>query len=356
MNILISEISSYRAIAISRFLKSRYKEITIIAFDSRKASRLFRTKYCDVLVPIQTTVDDGDAYVEEVSDLVKQYDIDVFLPIDSKENGLILQHKHRFQEALSFMGDYESFSILNDKARLHSLASASGINVPRRFTSFQEIRLPAVIKPNQASSAKGLRYLFDENDLELAQAEINDFQSCIAQEYVQGDGIGYSAFCRNGELENGFGHRRLAEFPVTGGSSVYRENFFSEEMHNIAAKIIAAAGWSGFAMFEFKLTASKEVYLIEVNPRIWGSVNQGLQNGVNFFESLISDSHASSVSDPRAFHTYLPPLVYISLMQYCLRGKFTPLIRFLSNLRSNRADVNLIDDLGGWLSLLRRGL
>ena len=64
---------------------------------------------------------------------------------------------------------------------------------------------------------------------------------------------------------------------------MYREPFDDDRMVECTKKILEKTHWSGFAMFEFKLTEDNEIYLIEVNPRIWGSINQGLKNGFNYF-------------------------------------------------------------------------
>ncbi len=76
-------------------------------------------------------------------------------------------------------------------------------------------------------------------------------------------------------------------------------------------------------MFEFKLKPNDELVLIEVNPRIWGSINQGLQNGVNYFEPILGASQTiTEVKKKKDIKKYLSPQVYSSLFMYLLRGKF----------------------------------
>jgi predicted ATP-grasp superfamily ATP-dependent carboligase len=54
-------------------------------------------------------------------------------------------------------------------------------------------------------------------------------------------------------------------------------------MEKIAADLLEHYHWHGVAMVEFKLRESdKKPVLLEVNPRIWGSINQSVLAGVDF--------------------------------------------------------------------------
>ena len=105
-------------------------------------------------------------------------------------------------------------------------------------------------------------------------------------------------------------------------------------------------------MFEFKKTKSNELYLIEVNPRIWGSVNQGLQNNCNYFESLLGKGQMPLRN--KACKTFLSPLIYLSIAGYALKGNFLPIYTFLKNMGQNKADVSFVEDPLGWISILAK--
>jgi len=201
------------------------------------------------------------------------------------------------------------------------------------------------------SASKGVKYILRENDRNRYRSHYN--QDLIIQEYIRGVGVGYSVYAKNGEILVGFGHKRLAEHPITGGSSVYREAHFERRTRDLAQKILRATQWTGFAMFEFKLTEENELYVIEVNPRIWGSINQGLQNGYNYFEPILGKSEFRA-DQKVLYKTYLSPLVYLSFLSYLARFNARPVIDFLKNLRVNRADVSFLDDFKGFISLIAR--
>jgi len=257
---------------------------------------------------------------------------------------------------LGYEGQYEVFSILNDKSRLTSLASELDIPVPTVFRDISSATPPFVVKPRDQSSAKGVYYAKNQKQAEKLERKFKDVNGLIIQQYIKGKAVGYSVFAKDGQILIGCGHRRLAEYPVTGGSSVYRENYDNKQMSEAAEKIVAATQWSGFAMFEFKLTEQNELYLLEVNPRIWGSINQGLQNDCNYFEFLFGPITAKKASPRKHTRTFISPLVYLSFIKYCFKLNFKPIFLFLKNLPSNKADVNIFDDPGGWASLVLRKL
>jgi len=269
---------------------------------------------------------------------------------------IVLQNKDKAEKALAYWGSYESFGILSDKDRLYELAKELNINVPKRFNDIEEAQVNCVIKPVNQSSARGVRYFFDQEKLDKAKAHLSSKKDIIVQEYIRGEAVGYSVFARNGKIISGFGHKRLAEYPVSGGSSVYRENYENEEIQAVSEKIIDATKWSGFAMFEFKLTPDNEIYLIEVNPRIWGSINQGLQNGVNYFEAILGEASFIAHSDKRSIKTYLSPLIYLSLLKYLQQLNFRPLFMFIGNAFRNRTDVDILSDFKGWFGTILRNL
>lgn len=351
MNVLISDISSFKAVVICKFLKERYENVNIYSFDTRPFARYFRTKYSDKHYIIERNV-----YLESVLDILRKNNIDLFIPVHSSEMDIWLKNKHKAPKTLAYWGSYESFSILNDKSKLYNLSRELNINVPKRYNDIEEAQVVCVIKPVNQSSSRGVLYFFDQEKLDEAKSVFGSRKDIIIQEYIQGEGIGYSVFAKNGKIVTGFGHKRLAEYPVSGGSSVYRENYENEEIRTITKKILVATKWSGFAMFEFKLTPDNKIYLIEVNPRIWGSINQGLQNGVNYFENLLGKTPLVGNLDKANVKTYLSPLIYLSLLKYLQEFNFKPLLAFTRNFFHNRADVGIFYDFKGWFGTILRKL
>lgn len=349
LNVLVSDISGFKAVVVCKYLKKNYDHFRIFTYDKRRFTKYFRTRYSDKNYYLNTK---ENSYIKNLNDIITNNNIQVFIPTNSNEMNFLLDKKSEIGKAIDYWGSYQSFVSLNEKDKLHQLASKLNIRVPKVYNSMKDAQANCVVKPKNLSSSKGVKYFFDQEKIEEAIPVYDSRTDIIIQEYVQGAGVGYSVFAKNGEVMTGFGHRRLAEYPISGGSSVYRESYINEQMHEIAIRIVKATNWSGFAMFEFKLTSDNELYLLEVNPRIWGSINQGLQNGTNYFTALFGD--AKNKVNEKNVNTFLSPLIYVSFMRYIIRFNFKPVLLFIRNIRKNKPDVSFFDDFGGWFSILLR--
>jgi predicted ATP-grasp superfamily ATP-dependent carboligase len=349
--ILLGEISSYKSIVIAKYIKQYYPGKAVYSYDYNNAVKRFHTKYCDEFISVPDPKSDSDGHLEFLRRIIENREIDVFIPVHSDMYGEYIKKKEMFGKAFSYVGDSEQFARLHDKGKFDKLVTELNIKRPQTFDSVDSAKPPFVIKPPNLSSAKGVKYVLNEKDRRTHRAHYNS--DLIIQEYVKGVGIGYSVFARDGEILVGFGHVRLAEQPVTGGSSVYRDSYYDNRVRELAEEIVSAVKWSGFAMFEFKLTDEDEIYVIEVNPRIWGSINQGLQNGYNYFEPILGKSTFKANQGVR-YKTYLSPLVYLAFLNYLSRLKTRPFISFLKNIRVNMADVSFRDDPKGYISMIAR--
>ena len=71
---------------------------------------------------------------------------------------------------------------------------------------------------------------------------------------------------RESELLGALCHRRVREYPITGGPSTCCESFYDAALIDRAYRLLHSFGFTGMAMVEFKGDC-----LLEVNPRVWGS-------------------------------------------------------------------------------------
>lgn len=344
MNILIGDISSYKAIAVAKFIHENYPNVIIYSFDSRKFTSAFCTKYV-----YKNFIIEGDN-IKSYIEIINRYKINHFIPVINESLENFWKNKDRFNHTLDYLGSFLTYQILNDKSQLHDLAKNLHILVPEKYPNIASAVFPFVIKPTNLSSAKGVIYVNEKNDIP------NDFTpvKTIIQQFVKGIGVGYSFYCKNGKILQGYGHKRLAEYPVSGGSSTYRTECKDQRMYEVSSKIVKHLDYTGFAMFEFKLTPKNELYLLEVNPRIWGSINQGLVNGTNYFEEILGHSKKQININKVNINTYLGPLIYISFFKYLFKFNLDSFFIFIKNLNSNVPDVSIVHDLKGYISILLR--
>ena len=349
MRILLGEISSYKAIVIAKYISEKYPNIEIWAYDNKLLISRLHTRYVQnyIFIPFKSI----EGYIVSLSKYIRENDIDVFIPVHSDYIGTILQHKDKFGKSLNYLGRYEDYVHLHEKDRLMSIAQQLNITIPIEYKSFAEAQYPFVLKPNNLSSAKGVKYIWNDKDKESID-NLND--NMICQQYIQGQGCGYEVYCENGRIITEYGHLRLAEWPITGGSSVLRTGYIHPDMRIVAEKILSRIAWTGFAMFEFKLTNNNQLVLIEVNPRIWGSINQALQNNVPLFKSILGSPEVDTSNNTAPLRTCLKPYIWMAMFRYALKGEINVMCDYFAHFKHTRNDINFFKDPLGVISVFLR--
>jgi predicted ATP-grasp superfamily ATP-dependent carboligase len=187
---------------------------------------------------------------------------------------------------------------VNDKSRLVEVARELAIPCPETYiinelsdlkVIARKAEFPLVIKVRNSSGSQGVEYASSPEELKPKFSQVIKKHGLtqpdypIIQEYIKGEGYGVSMLFNNGDPRATCTHRRLREYPVTGGPSTLRESINHPAMEKIARDLLGHYQWHGLAMVEFKLRDSdKKPVLIEVNPRMWGSINLSILAGVDF--------------------------------------------------------------------------
>ena len=132
-----------------------------------------------------------------------------------------------------------------------------------------------------------------------------------------------------------FAHRRIHEYPGAGASTM-AESLDSLMVSRLGRMIMSRLGWTGLAMVEFRGADPAEgLKLLEVNPKLWGSMDLALASGVDFPYLAYMMSMGLEVKRPRprigvVHHWMGPDLEYArrsgKIMGY-LRGCIDPGIR-----------------------------
>ena len=106
----------------------------------------------------------------------------------------------------------------------------------------------------------------------------------MVQEQIVGPGVGVFILAQDGEILTTFCHQRILDKPPSGGVSVLSKSISRNDAPvEEASKLIKALGWSGVAMVEFKYSSATNVpYLMEINPRFWGSLQLSISCGADF--------------------------------------------------------------------------
>lgn len=241
---------------------------------------------------------DPDAFIHDILALGDEGD--VLLPMSLAAilatAGRIDEVRRRYRIALAPLA---SILIANDTQRLLEVAARVGVPTPQTVVLppsadpaqlLERFQFPVVIKYREG---EGLalppeqRYAIVREPsrfLQVYGAMAARQASPLVQEYISGEGWGMAAiFDANSEPRALFGHRRVREYPVTGGPSAFAESVRDERMFEYGLRLLKELRWQGVAMVEFKREyETGEFKLMEINPRFWGSLPLAMHAGADF--------------------------------------------------------------------------
>lgn len=210
------------------------------------------------------------------------------LPVGATTLAMLSENRAQFDAVCGLcIAVPAQLALLNDKAALGALGAALSLPVPTCYVQKADetaeefaarVPLPCVVKPvcgekfglhaeSRYRIARSAQALYDA----VAHFCAITNEAPIVQEYLSGGGMGCSVLAKDGEIVYSICHRRVREYPVSGGPSSCCECIDAPALVSAVAALVKEVGFSGPAMFEFKLDASGKPRLLECNPRIWGT-------------------------------------------------------------------------------------
>ena len=203
--------------------------------------------------------------------------------------------------------DARALALVLDKPQTFAAAERLGMAVPGSWQALAgedhaaraaQIAYPVAIKwadPNAVQAvlaAAGIalekvEYAADAAQLAAVLARYDRLgQWPLVQQYCPGYGLGQMLHMAGGAATLRFQHRRLREFPPSGGvSSLCASIPMNEHAAQMARSeaLLAALGWQGPAMVEYRFDPATGTYwLMEINGRLWGSVPLAWHCGAHF--------------------------------------------------------------------------
>lgn len=290
--VIVTDCMYRSAIAAIHTLHRLGEVVVAVTTNSTPFPPAFRSRYVKDKYVLSSEKDD---YTEKLIEICSLYDRPIILPIGVFTLNIISENIDRFREVADFaVGSRDVLDRLNDKKMSKQIAIESGIAVPKKTDSF-----PMVVKPfcgEKFGLKASDRYKIVNNDHELSQAVelFSKYDSSpIIEEYVDGYGVGVSVVIGNdGKERSAFCHRRLSEYPSSGGPSCSLVTFYDSEIIKKSVNMLKNAGFIGIAMVEYKVR-NGEYYFLEVNPRIWGSFGATFKADSDFIKGYLSASTSS---------------------------------------------------------------
>ena len=353
MKILVTNGAYKHTLALVRALGAAGHSVGVIGHHWAAVS--FFSKYCSFRHIIKTN--EKGLFVDKLLGILQKERYDVLLPVGLPTVVWIAERANEIRQFTHLpLANVDKIRLFENKQATYDLSLT--LNIPTPLTFFPKDRSdadicaakltpPIVVKHCKKSGADYLKYAqtkeeavqFFENmtaisdvkfpfsEENVPKSEIQHLKSkntegayldsafqiladdrpkyeirhtkpnVLFQEYLSGGGFGFFCLYENGIFKQGFAHKRVREFPVSGGSSSCAESIDNETLTHYGKKILEAVDWHGLAMVEFKMDGNGQPRLLEVNPKLWGSFDLSVAAGVPFAEKWVKLAMNEPIND-----------------------------------------------------------
>jgi predicted ATP-grasp superfamily ATP-dependent carboligase len=237
--------------------------------------------------------------------------------------------------------DFATLGRLTDKRHIFDICGEAGVPMPKTalvasvdnvadVIQTRGMRCPVLIKPRSAYAAMGVRRFEDEGEIRrfLASGEVPAYRkygSFVVQENIAGRLHDVTLCAHRGEILCMLSQERLVTLYDFGGGGIINRTTDVAVIKDYAERIVRHVSFSGIALFDFIRDADGRFYLLECNPKIWGTTHLTIQAGLNVVQRLI-DSQMFGRNLQRD-ENYEVGLVCKWLFPDCMAHWFTPPLR-----------------------------
>lgn len=294
MNILVTNAKNRIAYNVIQSLTAKGHQVYCADFIPRSMSNYSRYTKGHFLYP--SPFSKQDEFVECLLLKIEQLKIDVLIPV-FEELFLVAKYKERFADKVKLaIPDYEQILIAHNKDQWEPIATQLGIPVPETYPvsalqanpPFLDIlNYPLLLKPKQGGGGWGIGEVDSADELssliKAGNYQRNDLDRYIVQQKIQGETICVAMVFSHGKLRGKTTYRQIREYPPFSGQATCRVSISNKMAEDYLEKLLEHFGWHGVCQVDFVVEAQTGIpYLIDINPRFWGSLAQGIASGVDF--------------------------------------------------------------------------
>lgn len=294
MRVLVTNGKNRIAYNIIKSLARLDVEIFCTDFVPRAMSNYSR--YCTGYFVSPSPFTQQKEYIECLKKKIQELKIDVLIPVN-EELFLIARHKMEFTNFVKLaIPDYDQILTAHNKEVWEPIARKLGIAVPRTVElkyiadmskPANGLKYPVLIKPKQGGGGWGICRVETDTQLHnyLTPEAMNNVPTdrFIVQEFVNGETICVAMIFDQGRLRGKVAYRQVRDYPIIGGQATCRLSIRNSEAERALETMLTALEWHGICQADFVVDRDTGTpYLIDINPRFWGSLVQGIASGVDF--------------------------------------------------------------------------
>lgn len=252
--------------------------------------------------------------LEALKSELEKYHYDMVIPLNDDIAILLSKHKKELSKyTVPIVEDWDTFQFACDKLITMKVCMDNGIPCPKTFTSLDDfleaediIHYPIVVKPRTGQAAVGFHTSNSKEDVvDYFQKAEQKYGPMLIQEYIPQTDIQYKCEMyvdRNGKIKAACVFAKNRWYPVDGGSSTLNTTVDRPDIVETCKRLLEKIGWKGYADIDLIQDPRDDTAkVMEINPRITGSVKICYAAGVNFSKLILQDFNGEEVEE--AFNT-----------------------------------------------------
>ena len=312
--------------------KYRGKKVLLIDGGSRQVLPLikeFRKLQCDVTVYCGSRLDVGyvskytqyrilgcfdmkkpDETCKGISRAIRNGHFDIVIPMNDFAAGILAKQKSALSAfAYICVNDLPVFQLAADKLQTMRICTEENIPCPKTIVAeeliecdFSGWKFPLVIKPRSGYGANGFSVVSSMDECRsIFEATQKKFGPSLVQEYIPQSGQQYQVemfMDRNGVCKSFVLMDKLRWYPLSGGSSTLNETVKDETIRRDCIRLLSKMNWHGYASLDLiRDPRDGKAKILEINPRINGTVKICFYAGVNMALQHLQDAFGDPVTD-----------------------------------------------------------
>lgn len=260
----------------------------------------------------QVPAADEDHFISRIKEICIKENIDVILPLVTKELFKFAKAKSDFKEinVEICVIDYDSLIIANDKVKLFEFLKEKNIRVPEfyRIENLNDLQEKSkrlgypqnkiCLKQGYGDGSRGIRIIsndelklynfFNEkpnnmvcsmNNIVDILFQLNEFPSMMLMEYLPGNEWSVDLLANNGIVSNIMCRKTtLVQHSIT----LECYTVHNKELEDFCKDIARALNITGNIGFDLKEDRNGEIQIMEINPRLTATVAINKTSGINF--------------------------------------------------------------------------
>src|SRR6185312_1438377 len=301
LDVLVLDAQYRQSLACMRVFGRRGLAVGAVACEAEAWAPSFSSRWCAFHATVPDFARAGDGYIDELLQLIDDHHVQFIVPAHDGSIATLRKRRGEIERRTALPLAHErALDVAVNKERTLQLAAELRVRVPRTITARDqddvraataELGLPVVVKPVESwleASANSERVRAHSA---ISMTAAHGYAESVflrgghvlMQEWLPGHRDAVSVFRAHGQSWAKFAQRSRREWPILGGASVFYESIALDRELDLASEsLVDAMDLDGCSVVEYRRDREGMPVLMEVNPRMAGSVGLAVTCGVDF--------------------------------------------------------------------------